>query len=204
MRFRADLNFFLSLVLIFMINPADYSLVFLLSCALHEMGHVMFLKIFKIKKAEISLGLAGADIVADMSRLSYAKEWLVYMGGAVFNFLFAFIAVFFLQRNFHMLLMFFFLSNVFLALVNLLPSKSLDGGRALECVLCMFFDPFKSEKLTVWVSFLTSLFIAVAGGAAVLKSEVNLTFVLFASTLVFESAYRTFPLLLKKNYCISG
>ena len=59
--------------------------MFLLSCTIHEIGHIVFLKIFKIKKAEISLGLAGADIVADTSRISYIKEFFVYMSGAIFN-----------------------------------------------------------------------------------------------------------------------
>ena len=204
MRVRADANFFLSLILIFLINPADYTFVFLCACAVHEMGHVVFLKIFNIKKAEISLGLAGANISADTSRISYAKELVIYMGGAFFNLAFAVVLLCFLHCRFEMLTMFFFLSNVFLALINLIPSKSLDGGRALECVLCMFFDPFVSEKITLWVSFFSSLLIAVTGAFAVFSGELNLTFLLFASTLVFESVYRTYPFLFRKNYCISG
>lgn len=200
MRVRVDLSFLLSLFLIFLINPADYSLVFLLSCTIHEIGHIVFLKIFKIKKAEISLGLAGADIVADTSRISYIKEFFVYMSGAIFNIISAVLSIIFLRYRFNMLLMFFFFSNLFLALVNLLPSKSLDGGRALECVLCMFFDPFKSERIALCISFLTSLFIVTMGLLAFFESEMNLTFLLFASTLAFESVYQT----LKKPYSISG
>ncbi len=184
MKVKVEFNFFLSVVLVLLMNSFEYTLIFLASAALHEFGHLFFLKIFKIKKAEFTLGLIGAQIRADMSRLSYVREALVYLGGALFNLAASVVCPFLLRYCFDMRIMFFFFSNVCLALVNLFPVASLDGGRALECFLLLFLDPWQSTKVlravsvaaTALLTFL-ALSVAFSGG--------NITLLLFSSTLVF-------------------
>ncbi len=185
MKIRADFNFLFSLLLIFLMNSFDYALIFLLSAMIHEMGHIFFLKIFGAQKAELSLGLIGAEIKADMSHLSYAKEWVVYMGGAFFNFLFSLACPFILKHFFDERIIFFFLSNLGLALINLLPSESLDGGRALCSFLLIFFDLQSVLRAVFIISALTDLGVGILSVYLTLSQGANLTLLIFSATLIF-------------------
>ncbi len=185
MRVRVGVNFILSLVLIFLMNSPDYTLVFLISAVIHEAGHIFFLKIFGVKKAELSLGLIGAEIKADMSRLSYAKETAVYLGGAVFNILSALACPFILKCFFDVRIIFFCLSNLAFALVNLLPSDSLDGGRALRSFLLIFFDLAPVERVLTVLSLITDLAVGFLAVYFTLSQGANLTLLIFSATLIF-------------------
>lgn len=197
MRVRASGDFIISLALIFFLNSFSYACLFILAACLHESGHLALLKIFKIKKPELNLGLLGANIRADTSSLSYRQETAIYLGGALFNFITCAVCLIAMRFLTDMRLIFFFFANLFYACLNLLPIKTLDGGRAVECCLLhLSDDPWRAESICRRVSFVFSTALVAASLVFLMRCKSNLTLVLLLVWIVF-SAYSQNPLALK-------
>lgn len=197
MKIRITPEFILSLGLIFLSNRLETAVIFLSAALIHELGHMTFLFLLGVKKPELSLGLLGADIRADTSRLSYGEETLIYLGGILFNALATGVCMLCLKRSFDMRVMLFCLANILYALFNLLPVRHLDGGRALECVLLSRLDDlWLADRILTAVSVIASTVLAVL--------SVYITSILGASvsliTLTLWSLYQCIP---SKPFCRS-
>jgi len=193
-KIRASADFFLSLLLIFLSNSLPYALLFLSAAAVHEAGHITFLKVYKIKKPVLSLGLLGGCITADMTRLSYRQEASVYLGGAVFNILACIVSLGVMRRVSGELLIFFFFASLFYAALNLLPISTLDGGRALECVLLSLSDnPFCVLRVCRYVSLVFSSVTVGLSAALLFCFKGNLTLVLLLAWIVFTAYFQSPP-----------
>lgn len=161
MKLHVSVSFILSLALIFLSNSFDYAAIFLISAFIHETGHIVFLKLYKVKKPELYLGLLGAQIRADMAYLSYRREAAVYLGGAFFNLGAALLSLGAMRFFSDVRLIFFFFANLFYALLNLIPIETLDGGRVLEsCLLSFTDDPWRAQCIcrAVSLAFSSALF----------------------------------------------
>jgi Zn-dependent protease len=90
----------------------------------------------------------------DCADLSYKKEALVCLGGVVFNFLFAILALF-LTRGTEAG-RFLIVCNLSLGLMNLYPVSILDGGRIVKALLFSIFTSEKAEKISRYVSFFSA------------------------------------------------
>ena len=194
MSVKASRDFFLSLLLIFISNSFPYACIFLLAATVHEVGHLAFLKLYKIKKPQLSLGLLGGCITADMTRLSYKMEAMVYLGGALFNILFCGLSLFVMRLANSEHLLFFFFANFFYAALNLLPISTLDGGRVLECCLFSFCDnPFRCLAICDFTSCVFSVVIIGASLYTLEYFKSNLTLVLLVAWLVFTAYFGSPP-----------
>lgn len=194
MKIRASADFFLSLIIIFITNSLPYAVIFLSAAGIHEVGHIALLRLYKIKKPVLSLGLLGGCITADTSRLSYTREATVYLGGAFFNALACVISLVVMRRISCEHLLFFFFANLFYAALNLLPIETLDGGRVLECLLLSLFDnPFRALGVCRLVSL---AFSALAVGTAAMLFgyfKNNLTLVLLLAWIAFTACFQSPP-----------
>lgn len=114
---------------------AVFLMIVLCGALLHEYAHITVMKMLGAEIIKISLYPFGADIKADMSSLSYRAEVAVYLAGPVISLLACLISLF-MYRYAGMYLAAFSASNFLFFFVNILPVKGLDGGRALEAVLC--------------------------------------------------------------------
>lgn len=190
MKIGVGFEFALSLAMIFLFNSFEYSLIFLISALIHEAGHIFFLKLYKIKKPELILGLLGAELRADLSRLSYREEIAVYLGGAGANLAVCAACIGALHIRFSDEVFFFFFSNFFYALLNLMPVKTLDGGRALECaVLMLCADPWCAVKIAETVSFVFSVLLCAAFTLSAFYIGINPTALLLVAWLVFQCIF---------------
>ena len=186
MKIKINSGFIVCLGAIFLFNSYDYALIFISASLVHELGHLFFLALFKIKNPELILGITGAEIISDMSRLSYKKEALVYLGGALANFICALLCVVFLRQQFNVYVIFFFFANFFYAFINLLPIKSLDGGRTLECVLSLFLSPFEAFRWSFIVSQAFSVGTAALIIAFVVQGYSNITLLVLGVAILFQ------------------
>lgn len=137
--------------------------LFELLCAiiLHEVGHLIFAFILKLKIKAISLSLLGARIETD-SELSYGEEFLFALGGPLFSFLgFALTMPWALKNESSPLsqkfLLPFALICACLLIFNLLPLHSLDGGRMLSSFAFSVFSFSSASKIMRALNFLTLL-----------------------------------------------
>ena len=109
----------------------------LVSCALHELGHLVLMTAFGSSPQEIVVYGGGIRITPDNKQLSKYHELAVLFGGAAVNFALCLLTYltngggFFCQVNF------------LLGALNLLPFRYFDGGRILALLangkVCEFF-----------------------------------------------------------------
>ena len=123
------------IVICFVLDTYANLFAFLISAAIHEFGHLMLAKIKKIKIDSLELSIFGASIKAQGLPCSYGDEALLALAGPAANFLSALLCIplaLWLDCEF---LKAFCAASVGLAIVNLLPIKSFDGGRVLSSIL---------------------------------------------------------------------
>lgn len=140
----------------------------LAAVTVHELGHIIAMKLLGIKHTSVTPRFFGLGINADFSRVSYTKEIIVCVSGSVSNFILALFTL-----NFPVLAF----SAAAYGIFNLLPVSFLDGGEILKLLLKTADVPdaaafricdFCTTAVTV-VLWIISVYLAVIGaGTAML------------------------------------
>jgi len=110
----------------------------LAAALVHELGHLWAALACRIRIQAFTLDLLGARLRVNDSLLSYRQEILLCLGGPLVNLL-CFAEGTFLSHMGISLSPFFegmTLGSLCLAVVNLLPIATFDGGRILYALLC--------------------------------------------------------------------
>ena len=147
----------------------------LLACTVHELGHLFAIQMLGGTVKLIRLTVIGAEIVLARP-LGYWQEGLSALAGPGANLLLAFLFCE-LDRG-----VVFAGLNLILALFNLLPVGRLDGGRALFCTLALLAGPELARRVGLWLDWLCSAGLFVAGIILALRG--NVTLLLAASWLL--------------------
>ena len=189
MKIKVEPSFLITLAVFFSAGDIVFTLIMLLSALVHEAGHIFVIRIFKIKIKALNLGLFGGTLYLDSKFTSYKKDFFVALSGSALNFVLAVILFIVLRFYFSYHLFFFFLSNLFYAIFNLLPITNLDGGEALKALLLMKKEPFQVERLIYVVTRLTLFFLACAGLYLVTLSSFNVSLFVLLLLLYAESSY---------------
>lgn len=143
----------------FVFDPSLYTLLLFLAMLLHECGHLAALFFCGKRNVRMTLSAFGAEISYDGTAGGAGRQVLVALGGVAMNLACALPALCLLWRREAAL--FFGVASLVLALLNLLPIKGLDGGRALEELLLARMDPMSAYSVMRKVSlgFLILLFV---------------------------------------------
>ena len=132
----------------------------LLSCTLHELGHLLVLLLLGVRVRRLSITAVGAEMEIDRS-LSYGGEVLAALAGPLVNLA---LALTFCRFSWGWV---FAGLNLALGCFNLLPVGRLDGGRALHCLLSMSIGPAAEEAEAVLdrvlIAFLLALGVLLIG-----------------------------------------
>ena len=155
--------------------------LFLLCAAVHEGGHLFAMAVTGVKCSSFSLSPLGAQIQTEDAFYSYKKELAIFLAGPLSNALCAAGALIFLRHRFTEPLLFFFCTSLFLSLFHLFPAFDSDGYKALSSFLCLFWDPWETEPLLLWVGKI-GVFFLTAGGILLLWKTGNFTLLIFALT----------------------
>ncbi len=140
----SQLSLFLisSIFILFSPLQKDYlKLIFVLF--FHELGHIFFLSLYKIKIDSFKISILGGFIETKIDLKLY-QELLIYSGGIIFNII---------------LLAFPLLSkySLFIIIFNILPIYPLDGYNILKSILAYFI----SYNKAIYISYLLSIFIVI-------------------------------------------
>lgn len=192
-----------------MTDRADILLIFYFSALLHEMGHLIAAKLLGIHIKEIRIDFSGARICTEDHLFSYKKEIWLSISGPLVNFLCftACIAVFinwgispeelsaqicaFLfdgEQSCVGCIGFFALSSFLQGAVNLLPIRTLDGGRMLYCTIAIIFNASVAEKIMDVFSSLSALVLWIAALYLMLRLSKGLGIYVFSACLFLSSA----------------
>ena len=149
-KIKLSLPTVLSLVLLFIFTDRVALTAVITATLLHELGHIAMALLLRIKISCFSADLLGARLDTGHTVLSYSDEILLSASGPFINILSVI--------SFHRIALPFFehfvTASLGLALLNLLPIESFDGGRILYCTLSSFFGSSKAAPVLRVLSFL--------------------------------------------------
>ncbi len=105
------------------------------SSLLHECGHLLFLLLFSAGVRELSFGAGGIEIVRSQVFCGTVRECVIALGGVLVNLVLCVTALLCRRGAESRTAAVLCLVNGVLALLNLLPVRSLDGYRVLDLLL---------------------------------------------------------------------
>lgn len=149
LRLRVNLFALPAFALMFWLEGGVPASLLLFAALLHELGHVLALRVYGVPIRRVDLEPMGAQIVYDDALCPLRASAWIAAAGALFNLLVcaavsALLALGFLAA-YRLPLLFFALANGFLALLNLLPWESLDGGKLLLAVMLFHMPPERAD-----------------------------------------------------------
>lgn len=175
-KIKMTYTFFLVMILFLAFDKVGLSVLVLFSIFLHELGHIIIMRLFGQKINAINFDFYGIDISKTQVNLSYVKELFISSAGILVN-IFIVLISFFILKNEHL-----YYINLCLILFNLLPVGRLDGGQILDKILQLLFNHTLAYKIYKLVSF--SFFIALVLISFILVF-INLNYIFFSLTMLY-------------------
>ncbi len=142
----SSLCFFLFLL---WLEPSAYTALPLAAALWHECGHIFALCLTGRRVTSVRIYPFGVDI-RTCGIGSYGSDLFVSFAGPMANLL---ACAFFAPHLEYSGALVFFCANLTLALVNLCPVDTLDGGAILYAMLCRRYLPEEAEQILRRVSF---------------------------------------------------
>lgn len=177
--------FLATLTFSFLIDRFGIAGVGFLATIIHESGHLLLMYLLKFPPSEIKLKPFGIDIVErSEKKIGYGKDALISIAGPFMNLLFFLLSGWLAINSGSLYLFYLSASNLVLAIFNLLPIETLDGGQAIYSLLCLKFQEKTVERIIriLSVSVLLPLFITAL--LVLFRSKYNFT-LLFVSIYLF-------------------
>lgn len=121
----------IAVVLLWQGSSADKLLVILLSCVIHELGHIFAMCLCSVPPQKVIAYGGGIKIYPDKTKMiSDYQDILILAAGCLVNLVIACLSLGCKHE-----LTYFSSANLFLGLFNLMPLKYFDGGRILSIAL---------------------------------------------------------------------
>ena len=167
-------------------------------CAtIHEIGHFIAAAILKIKIKCFHLNVCGAKIIPEAQICSYGKEFMLCFCGPLANLIT--LILFLPSANISSYATleaidahgYVVLFSALLSIINLLPIKSLDGGRMLFCILSWAFGQRVANTSLNITTFLFALLIWMLSVYLLILSRGGIVFFSFSLCMflkIFEKS----------------
>ena len=195
--YKIKLDFyFLSLVAFMMVTDDSFTIVYgLIFAFMHELGHILSMKILGYKIENINFGVLNIDIINEKRKFSENKfkEFLILFRGCAINFLFAGLFEFLYVCSKISIFNVMFIQNISIGIFNLLPINSLDGAKILEIFIKDKLSYSVSVKIFDLISMLFLIPVIFLGVFVIIKSQHNFSLFIVGVYLL--------SLFLKKDYC---
>ena len=129
-----------------------------LTLIIHELGHYLIMKIYKINVYSITIYPYGGMIKSNILINTNSKKiLLISLGGIIFQILF--MTILYLLYNLNIINIYiyklFLENNIYIIIFNLLPIYPLDGFKILNSILELLFNYKKSINLIFIINIIT-------------------------------------------------
>ena len=161
---------------------------------LHEMGHLLFLSVFRVSVEGIYFTVFGVEIQADTRYLPYWKDIICTLAGPFVNIFAAFV----LSRMVGDYLLAG--ANLLQGGFNLLPITGLDGARALHLFLSWMIEPERADRICCAVEILFAFLFVMVSLYLVICHHTG-GFLLVAMLGIFVSIWRRIRLQIPTVSC---
>lgn len=193
-RVRLSYPLIAALTLVLINDTTGMCLCCILSALCHELGHLAAMSKLKINVRGIRLTLFDVNIKRSVKECTTVKKnVIVFAAGPFANIiLFAVSSAIYITQNNRIAYMMMW-SNIALALFNMLPVESLDGGGIATCLLLKLCSSYeRADKILTVISICVIVPMAFVGFLVLLKSKYNFT-------LLFTSCYLMCIILCKRT-----
>lgn len=184
-------DFFL-LLLAFIIAINGIKIVFLTytACFLHELGHIIALKLCKCDIKKIRFLAVGLQIESNrLNNIGVLKQIFVFSSGVLINLFLVYLSHFLAYKGIRSYDFFIFSAlNFYLLVLNLLPISILDGGQILRIILNKIFKTDKACRIFDEISFLTTILLILFSFSLIFKG--NYAFFVTSIYLYFSEKYK--------------
>ena len=131
------------LAVLLLIVPIKLLFCMVLSAFVHELFHLVALRIMKIKIYSIEIQILGSKIIS--MPMDKGKELICALAGPFGGLVLACIC-----KNYPLIVVCSMLHTIF----NLIPIYPLDGGRVFRCIMCAIFPLIMGEQVSDAISLL--------------------------------------------------
>ena len=179
-------GFLLLIAVLFYFDSTGLIFWFVPAAMLHEAGHLLMLRLFGARVEAWNFNLRGVEIrLPTWPVLSYGRDFVATVAGPLFSLLGALAASGLADRFGAGLYVF---SGMALAqgAFNLLPVRTLDGGRMLRLALCRFWSQGAADRVLAFTTVMCAVLLTAAGVYAFLLSGRNFTVLLSAVYLALS------------------
>ncbi|MDO4535793.1 MAG: peptidase M50 [Clostridium perfringens] len=157
---------------------------------LHEISHLVVVKLMHIKTGEFKLHCLGATLeIKDYSNLSLKEQIIICLAGPVFNILMSitfFIAFYFLKNSFLLLIV---EVNLVLAIFNIMPMYPLDGFKLLVSLFSLKLSYVSANKVSNVISYIVNIILIIVSIIFLIHKNISGIFIII---ICFFSIFKTF------------
>ena len=181
---RIKINFFSVMLALSLFITEGWEILFIIFPAiLHELGHLIAAKACKVGIREMSVTILGARISLD-GYYSYFDEFIISLCGPLVNIICVILTAIYLRYSkMSNISYLFFSSSLSLALTNLMPIKSFDGGRMLQSILLKKFQISYANIIISATSFVTLFSLWSVSVYFLLRFNTSLSLFIFSISL---------------------
>ena len=165
-----------------------YPVIFYITYAvmmLHEAAHCVAAACIGLKISHITFQPFGVNLkLKNKMVYSLADEIILYISGPLCNVVFALAAALLCKRYNLEILRMFYISNIMLFAMNMLPAIPLDGGIILRKILMYRYGCKQAEKVMKVISIIISGAVMLLGAAVLYKTRFKFSVLLFSALLI--------------------
>jgi stage IV sporulation protein FB len=182
---------YLYILLIIFSGYYKYLLYFSLVFIVHELGHIFFCKLFRVKILKIDIYPFGGIIKLNKKlNINIYKDFFIASGGIFFQLILEIINTLFFKNP--LLLN----TNKIIFLINIVPLIPLDGSKIFFIIISKFFSFYKSVK----IYYLFNIFFIMIYFITCSKmSNINYTYIFFCIASFFIEIFN-YKSLINKFY----
>lgn len=171
-KISVSFGFLAAVTLMFIFDKNLNTVMATVAFVLHEISHIVFIKLFGGNVNLIKFTLIELDIKTETTVLNNFQNLVVSLAGSVINFILAFA---FVNINLS-----FSSVNLVVGCFQILPIASLDGGNALAFLGV-------PSKIRFGISLLTAFVFAVFGFMILLNNKYNFSILAISLYLIYVS-----------------
>lgn len=187
----------------FIILGYKYLLLSLIAIFVHEITHLLFLKLNSIYTFKLRYIILGFSINLDESNISNNKLLVLYFIGSLSN-VFLGLILTLIQVLFRIsVFRDFIIVNFVIGFINLLPAFPLDGSSILRNILLRFIECKVVNYISICLSFLIGGFILIYGLIFNDLMSINVNY-LILSIFIFINTFTEFLCFNKFNNIINN